>query len=57
MGKVLVISVVFADESDFDFARHRLVGVVEDQVADLEDEGRMDGEVQVGWEIEDEEEE
>lgn len=53
MGKTLVISVEFADDSDFDFHRHKLVAVVEEAVEDAKDEGKMDGKVEVGWEVED----
>lgn len=53
----LVITADFEDASDMDFARSRMVGAVEDVKYEMEDEERFDGKVDVGWEIEDDEEE
>jgi hypothetical protein len=49
---VLVIKVDFADESDFDFLRAKLVGVVEDEVDIMKEEERNDGEIEVSWDTE-----
>lgn len=39
----LLIIVGFEDESDFDFARAKCVGAVEELLHELDDEGRLDG--------------
>jgi hypothetical protein len=49
----LLIEVDFEDDTDFDFARVRCVAAVEGVVDDLKDEGRMDGDVEVSWEVAD----
>ena len=49
----LVIRVDFTDDSDFDFTRVKLVGVVEDQVEEFKEDGRIDGIVEVSWDTED----
>jgi hypothetical protein len=54
----LVINVEFSDESDFDYFRHKFVGVVEDEVATaLEgnetEPARADGSIEVSWDVED----
>jgi hypothetical protein len=49
----LVIFVECKDQSDLDWLRHKCVSAVESEVGEAEDENRLDGEVAVGWEIED----
>lgn len=49
----LVIQVSFTDPSDLDWCRTRAVAVVEELIEETKDEGRIDGEVEVSWEIED----
>lgn len=49
----LVITVDCTDPSDLDFMRTRLVAAVEEEVEDNKDDGRLDGEVEVSWDMED----
>lgn len=49
----LVIRVDCADPSDLDWLRSRAHAAVEDVVLDAKDEDRLDGEVEVSWEVED----
>lgn len=49
----LVIYLDFEDGSDFDWLRTRAVGVVEDLVIEQDEEGRLDGKVEVSWDVED----
>jgi len=51
----LIIEVEFADPSDYDWLRDRLIGAVEEKIADAEEEGRMDGKVEVSWDVKDDE--
>lgn len=50
----LLIRVDCDDESDLDWLRHRCVAAVEDVVETNREEERLDGEVVVSWEVEDE---
>jgi hypothetical protein len=50
----LVITVECEDASDLDWLRHRCEGAVQDVVDTQNEEGRLDGKVDVGWEVEDE---
>jgi hypothetical protein len=47
----LLIIVGFEDESDFDFARAKCVGAVEELLNELDEEGRLDGKWTVDWEV------
>jgi len=49
----LVINVECEDSTDLDYLRTKAVGLVEDYVEDVKEEGRMDGSVEVSWDIED----
>lgn len=52
--KTLVIYVEFSDESDFDAFRERIVGVVENEASELMDDEEApyaDGEIEVGWDV------
>jgi hypothetical protein len=51
----LVITVECDDPTDLDWLRHRCVAAVEDQVDTAEEEKRLDGKVDVSWDIEDDE--
>jgi predicted secreted protein len=51
--KTLLIRVECEDESDLDWLRHRCVALVEEEVEDNKDDSRLDGKVEVSWEIED----
>jgi hypothetical protein len=53
VAQSLVITVDFEDESDVDWIRIRAVAAVEDVVGEAEEENRLDGKVEVGWELED----
>lgn len=51
----LIITVDFTDDGDLEFFKHRLVGVVEDEVetaVEPEDgsSSRVDGKIEVEWE-------
>jgi hypothetical protein len=50
--KTLLIKVDFADETDFDYMRVKLVGAVESEVDEFVSEDRNDGEVEVSWDVE-----
>jgi hypothetical protein len=50
--KTLLIKVDFADETDLDYLRAKLVGVVEDEVDIMKEEERNDGAIEVSWDIE-----
>lgn len=54
--KTLLIKVDFADETDLDYLRAKLVGVVEDEVDIMKEEERNDGSIEVSWDIEEVEE-
>lgn len=49
----LVIEVACKDPSDFDWLRTRCVAAVEDVVDTQEEEGRLDGHVEVSWDTKD----
>jgi hypothetical protein len=49
----LVINVECADSSDLDWLRTKAVAVVEELVEDNKEEDRLDGAVEVSWDIED----
>lgn len=49
----LVINVECDDPSDLDFLRTRAVSSVEEYVEDVKEESRLDGKVEVSWDIED----
>lgn len=49
----LVITVECSDSSDLDWLRSKAVAVVEEVVDDNKDEGRLDGSVDVSWDIKD----
>lgn len=58
MTATLVINVEFKDESDFEFYRHRLVGMVEDAVIEIvegthESLPQSDDRIDVSWEVTD----
>jgi len=52
-NKMLVISVEFSDDSDFDFMRQGLVAAVENKVDEYQERGQQDGDVSVDWDTED----
>lgn len=49
----LVINVECNDSSDLDYLRTKTVSIVEEHVEDVKEEGRLDGKVEVSWDIED----
>lgn len=49
----LIISLECKDPSDLEWLRHRVVGAVEDVVADADEDNRLDDECEVSWDIED----
>lgn len=49
----LVITVEAEDPTDLDWLRDRCIGAVEEKVSDANEENRLDGEVEVSWEMED----
>ena len=49
----LVIRVECDDPSDLEWLRNRCHGAVEDEVETAREENRLDGKVEVSWEIED----
>ena len=51
--RTLVIYVESTDESDIEWLRARCLGAVQDVVD--EEEGILDGVVQVGWDVQDDE--
>jgi hypothetical protein len=51
----LVISVVCDHLSDLECLRNRAHGAVVTVVEDIQEDGALDGEVEVSWEIEDDE--
>jgi hypothetical protein len=54
MSRTLLIRVECADESDEEWLRPRCVGAVEDVVEETKGEGRLDGDVEVSWDTEEE---
>jgi len=49
----LLVFVTCSDDSDFDWLRDRVFGAVKDVVETQKEEGRIDGEVDVSWDIAD----
>lgn len=49
----LVIYVECEDASDLDWLRQRCLGAVEDKVEEAREDNRLDGHVEVNWDIED----
>lgn len=47
----LTITVDCSDDSDLDWLKHRCIGSVEDAVETAKEEGRIDGTVEVEWDI------
>ena len=53
MSRAIVIIVECSDLSDMDWLRNRIVPAVEEIVEEQKEDGRIDGEVEVGWTYED----
>jgi hypothetical protein len=48
----MTITVIFDDESDFDFHQTRLLGTVEDYIAEKEEDETFEGRVALHWDYE-----
>lgn len=53
MTQTLVIRLECTDESDCDWLRTRVLAAVEDVVENQKEDGRIDGTVEVSWDLED----
>ena len=51
MPKGIRIEVICTEEDDVDWVRNRVVPPVEDEIEFLNDEGRLDGKVEMTWEF------
>ena len=52
MAERIIITYEFTDPSDLDFYRTRIAGENEELADEIKEEGRLDGEIEVGWELE-----
>ena len=53
MTHTLIITVTFTDERDVDWIRVRATAAVDDVIEEAELDGKLDGKVETGWELED----
>lgn len=51
MSLDVVITIACSDETDADWLRNKCVPAVEEVVEDQKEEKRLDGDVEVSWEI------